>query len=511
MHKRVLIILVSATILIGLAVGAWILFTPADGPAPAPPTSEGLEFPTSAEDINWENREIFKSGLAESAVWALDELPRANTYYISLEIPQDLGSNLKGHQIVRYFNAENEDLTEIYFRLFPNFQGGQMTVSDLAVEGGATTTSYESNDTALRVDLENPLEPGESLVVEMDFTLGIPTNMGGNYGLFGYFEDVLVLDSFYPIIPAYDETGWYKQFPRQNGDLTYNDASFYIIQVEAPADLVLASSGVIVNQEIKAGIQTSLIASGPSRDFYLAGSREFVEISEQVGDTLVRVHTRPEYSVNQAYALDFGVNAIQILSEQVGPYPYTEFEIISSPMLALGMEYPGITSIVVDEFVEGVSLYGLPTEQMLESTLAHETGHMWFYNVVGNDQQNDPWVDEALVQYLTYIYYLERYGDGSGYVDSWNSRWSRVDFADIAIGMNAGNYQGQEYGAIVYGRGPLFFLELEKQYGLNMVMDAVRSYYQDNIWGIGYCEEIRAALEESCGCDLSAVFEEWVY
>ena len=268
---------------------------------------------------------------------------------------------------------------------------------------------------------------------------------------------------------------------------------------------------MIVDTEIKDGVQTTLIANGPSRDFFLAGSREFVEINEQVGDALVRVLTKPEYSVNQAYALDFGVNAIRTLSEQVGPYPYTEFEIFSSPMLALGMEYPGITSIVVDEFVDGEILYGLPTAQMLESTLAHETGHMWFYNGVGNDQQNDPWVDEALVQYMTYIYYLERYGDGSGYVDSWNSRWGRVEYADIPIGMQAGNYFDREYGAIVYGRGPLFFLELEEQYGLDMVMDAVRSYYQENLWGMGYGEEIRAALEESCNCDLSAEFEEWVY
>lgn len=513
MDKRVLIILVSVIILIGLSVGAWILFTQADTPAPspAPPDSGGYEFPASAEDVNWEDREIFKAGLTKSAAEILDELPQASSYFISLEIPPDLVSTITGHQIVRYFNNEGEDLTEIYFRLFPNFQGGAMTVSSLAVEGGAATPSYESNETALRVDLENPLEPGESLVIEMDFELGIPTDMGGNYGLFGYFEDVLVLDSFYPLIPAYDESGWYSAFPQYNGDLTYNDASFYVVQVEAPADLVLAASGVIVDQEINDGVQTTLFACGPSRDFYLAGSREFVEISQQVGDALVRVHTKPEYSVNQTYALDFALNAIRILNERLGPYPYTEFEIFSSPMMALGMEYPGITNIVVREFVDGEEINGLPTEAYLESTLAHETVHMWIYNVVGNDQQNEPWVDEALTQYLTYIYYLDRYGDGSGYAESWSGRWSRVEFADIPIGMPAGDYLGAEYGAIVYGRGPLFFLELEEQYGLDMVMDAVRSYYEDNIWGMGDGEEIRAALEASCGCDLSAEFEEWVY
>lgn len=371
--------------------------------------------------------------------------------------------------------------------------------------------SLESQDTSLRVDLKDPLLPGESMVLEMDFELSIPTEMGGNYGLYGYFEDVLVLDTFYPMIPAYDENGWASQTPQDNGDLTYTDASFYIVEVQAPADLVLASSGVAVDQQIKGSTQTTIFAGGPARDFYLAGSQVFVEINEQIGDTLVRVYTRPEYSVNQAYALDYGTKSIEILSREVGEYPYTEFEVLSSPMRALGIEYPGITSIVVDEFVDGVEMYGMPTAQMLESTLVHEAGHMWFYNAVGNDQQNQPWVDEALVQYTTYIYYEERYGDGSGYVDSWKGRWSRVENADVPIGMPASEYHGAEYSGIVYGRGPLFFYELEKKYGQDTVMTAVRNYYQDYLWDNGTTEGLRSALEDACDCDLSAEFNEWVY
>ena len=513
MRRRLILVIVAALVVLGLGVGGWLFFRQADTPVATaePVTYSGYDFPSSAKEIDWKDREIFKIGLVDSAVGALKDLSKASTYYISLEIAPDLVSPIKGHQIVRFFNTEKGALTEIYFRLYPNFQGGKIEVSHMTLDGGAMIPSLESADTALRVDLKDPLQPGESLVMEMDFELSIPTEMGGNYGLYGYFEDVLVLDTFYPMIPAFDENGWNKQTPQDNGDLTYTDASFYIVQVKAPADLVLASSGVAVDQQIKGSTQTTVFASGPARDFYLAGSREFVEINEQVGEILVRVYTRPEYSVNQAHALDYAAHAIEILSRQVGEYPYTEFEILSSPMRALGIEYPGITSIVVDEFVDGVELYGMPSEQMLESTLAHETGHMWFYNTVGNDQQNQPWVDEALVQYMTYIYYLDRYGDGDGYVESWKYRWSRVENADIPIGLPAGEYHGAEYSGIVYGRGPLFYLEIEKNYGLDTVISAVQSYYQDHLWGNGNTEDIRAALEDACDCDLSVEFEEWVY
>ncbi|TFG50330.1 MAG: M1 family peptidase [Anaerolineales bacterium] len=515
MNKRVIIIIiVIAMVVIGLGTGAWLFYRQADTSVAAvvePISYVGYQFPKSAEEINWEDREIFTTGLTKSALSILEKLPQASSYYISLEIAPDLAYDIKGHQIVRYFNAEDEPLTEIYYRLYPNFQGGKIEVSHLSLDGNAMIPSLESDNTALRVDLTKPLQPGDSLVMEMDFTLSIPTEMGGNYGLYGYFEDVLVLDTFYPMIPSYDESGWYKQTPQDNGDLTYQDASFYIVQVQAPADLTLVSSGVAVDHQTKGDLQSVVFAAGPARDFYLAGSREFVEMNEMVGDVNVRIYTRPEYSINQAFALDYATQSIEILSRRVGEYPYTEFEVLSSPMRALGIEYPGITSIVVDEFVDGVELYGMPSAQMLESTLAHEAGHMWFYNVVGNDQQNEPWVDESLTQYVTYIYYEDRYGDGGGYVDSWKGRWSQVKNADIPIGMPAGEYHGAEYSAIVYGRGPLFFYEVEKDYGLETVLSAIKSYYDEFLWANAGTEDLRAALEGACDCDLGSYFEEWVY
>ncbi len=513
MNKKSTLIFVSILSLVLVVVGCWVIIRDPNPPLQIEPTAAQIEpiFPASSSEINWEDREIYKSGLTADAQFILAELPQASTYYISLEINEDPTQDINGHQIVRYFNAENEPLGEIYFRLFPNFEGGSTTISNLTVDGAEAKTILEAADSALRVELAEGLVPGESVVIELDFILGIPTEMGGNYGLFGYFDDVLVLDVFYPVIPAYDEDGWYSQHPQHNGDLTYQDASFYLVQVKAPADMSLVSSGVAVDQQVEGSQQTTVFAAGPARDFYLAGSREFVELKEQVGDLTVKVHVKKEYELHQGYALDYSLKAIEIFSERVGDYPYTEFEVMSSPMRALGIEYPGMTSIVVDEFVAGGVMYGMPTENMLESTLAHEVGHAWFYNTVGNDQQNEPWVDEALVQYMTYIYYLDKYGSGQGYIDSWIGRWARVENADIPIGMPAGEYEGAEYGAIVYGRGPLFFLELEHELGLDTVMAAIENYYDTYLWENASGEDLRAVFEETCECDLTEQFEEWIY
>ncbi len=35
----------------------------------------------------------------------------------------------------------------------------------------------------------------------------------------------------------------------------------------------------------------------------------------------------------------------------------------------------------------------------LQVIVAHETAHQWFYSLVGNDQERDPWLDEALASW----------------------------------------------------------------------------------------------------------------
>jgi aminopeptidase N len=38
-----------------------------------------------------------------------------------------------------------------------------------------------------------------------------------------------------------------------------------------------------------------------------------------------------------------------------------------------------------------------------------------------------------------------------------------------------------------------------------------RAYYQANHWEIATGEGLRQLAEAECGCDLTALFEEWVY
>ncbi len=129
MNKKIVLIVVLALGIIGIFVGVWWVNNNDQPllPLGASAFLPGFTFPAAADEINWEDREVYKSGLTTDAQSALNDLPKASIYYITLEITDDLSGDINGHEVVRFTNAEIEPLDEIYYRLFPNFQGGQMT------------------------------------------------------------------------------------------------------------------------------------------------------------------------------------------------------------------------------------------------------------------------------------------------------------------------------------------------------------------------------------------------
>ena len=441
-----------------------------------------------------------------------DRLAGASVYHIDFQIPADF-SVLQGDEQVRYTNQETIPLQEVYFQLFPNRAGGKTTVSGIKVDGQDVAPAYEFQDTALRVPLPAALQPGGQAIIRMNFEVQVPREMGGNYGLFGYFDDVLVLDEFYPVIPVYDDEGWNVKDPVPHGDVTYFDASFYLVRVTAPANLAIVASGVQVGREQQEDDQVVTFAAGPARDFYLATSDKYTVVSQTVGETTVNSYAFPERSDGAEIALETAERALQIFSARLGAYPYTEFDVLSSPMRALGIEYPGIVGLALDLYDANKTIRGLPSQVMLESTVAHEVAHQWFYNVVGNDQVDEPWLDEALAQYCTYLYYADAYGTAAAqdFRASWESRWEWIERADVPIGLPAGDYTDEEYGPIIYGRGPLFVEALAERMGQETFDAFLRDYYESHRWGIGTGDTFRQLAEQHCQCDLSALYEEWVY
>ena len=93
---------------------------------------------------------------------------------------------------------------------------------------------------------------------------------------------------------------------------------------------------------------------------------------------------------------------------------------------------------------------------------------------------------------------------------AYGGRWDRIERKPIPIGQPASSYQGKEYSAIVYGRGPLFIDALAQKLGQATFDQFLRDYYQSHQWGIGTTASFKQLAEKHCLCDLTPLFDEWV-
>jgi aminopeptidase N len=85
-----------------------------------------------------------------------------------------------------------------------------------------------------------------------------------------------------------------------------------------------------------------------------------------------------------------------------------------------------------------------------------------------------------------------------------------VGNAKIPIGLPVAAYSAQEYGAIVYGRGPLFFVALRDEMGAQVFDQFIKDYTESLTWDIATPEKLKSMAEEHCSCDLTPLFKEWV-
>jgi hypothetical protein len=477
------------------------------------PSTGGTPVPASALfDLDWDDRAVFRAGLIAAEQGVLDALPGATVYHIALDIADDL-LHLEGQEQVRYTNLETIPLDEIYFRLYPNLLGGSATVSNLSVNGLPVEPSLEAEDSALRVPLPQPLAPGEQLVLGLDFAVEVPDAAGANYGIFVFDEDVLTLAHTYPMVAVYDRQGWNIEIPPQIGDVLYADTSFYLVRVSAPANLTFVASGITIDREEAGEGQVLTFAGGPMRDFYLAASELYTVVSRAVGPTTVNSYAPGDLIDGAELALDYAVRSLKSYNTRFGDYPFTEFDLVGTPTLALGVEYPGIVAITLDVYDPAVSFGGFSARVLLEATTAHEVAHQWWYSIVGNDQVDEPWLDEALTQYSTLLYYVDSAGPiaADGFRRTLYGRWDRLERADIPLGLPVEAYDDRAYSAIIYGRGPIFFETLADTIGEEDFDAFARDYYQTFQWGLATTADLKRVAERNCACDLTSLFEEWVY
>jgi hypothetical protein len=457
--------------------------------ATASPSAEPTLFPTPAADL--QDLSLDQADLRPAFSADVQSVPQASRYFIQVKLVPGQPPTLAGVERVRFTNAQTVTLDSLYFRLYPNIPGygGSMTIGRVLLNGSPVQTRLEARGTALRVPLDPPLAPGAVADLSLEFNDTLPTD-------------------FYPTVPVYDAQGWNIEVPPAYGDVTYTPVAFYQVHLTAPADQVVATSGSIVQTKDNGdGTRTWVAAAGPMRDFYIAMSADYQVASETVDGTQVNSYYRSAQAEGGKLALQYAVDALRLYSQDFGPYPYTQLDVIATPTTAGGIEYPG--AIVVAQ-----KLYDRPGE-FFEVATAHEVGHQWWYGMVGSNQIDEPWLDESLTSYTEYIYYQAIEGQSAADVvkrQVFEAPYQQAveDGRDRAVAGPVASFSDRDYGAIVYGKGPLFFDAVRARIGDQAFFAALRSYLTAHRYGIAHANDLIQAFDNASPQKIDDLYNFWI-
>jgi hypothetical protein len=433
--------------------------------------------------------------------------PSATRYWIEIDIDFDVQESIAyidGLARIIFTNPLEVALRDMVLMLWPNDPQYQanMTAGPILVEGHLIAPEIELDGVALRFRLPQALPAKETIDVSLPFSIKVGTIHSIAPKRFGLVNGVLIAPTFYPLIPRLVDGEWQMEAAPPGGDTTSSDIAFYSVQITSPAGYTLVATGTEVERIGMAdGTQRVVYVSGPMRDFAFALG-DFVTASRKVSDVTINAWVLPEHVDDIGKLMSAAVEQMELLSELVGPYPYSELDLVDAPGAFAGIEYPGLIYIGT-----------LGSLSVIEPTV-HEVAHQWFYGLIGDDQLHEPWLDEALATYSEALYYerVSGMGTATGFLSNLRVLLRNEPNASMPIGLGVDEYPSEEdYWVLVYFKGALFIDALRRELGDRIFFEFLSNYYQQYRYGFASSQDFQASAEAACHCDLQTLFDLWVY
>jgi hypothetical protein len=492
--------------------------------------------------------------LSPAAVQALQgrSLP---SYEIRLQLAAEPPA-FEGQLRYRSRVPEGKPAERLYFEILPNtprFAGKRPPAIEVReVRQGGRPIEHTHEAGVLELRLPEPLAPGAEIEVELAFTGRLPVQRPGktelmvqsfeqlvgliagaeqsDYGLFGVGDGILSLVRFYPAAvparPAADAAGI--------GDARTLELADYSVELTAPEGLVLASTGVVLETR-PAGEGRSLhrIWAPACRDFAMLLSSRFQVRFAAAGPVLVRSFHDAAHGRRGQLALDAAVRALGVFEEAFGPYPYTELDVVEAPLYggAGGVEFPGLVTVASlfyretppraagDLLARVLADIAPLLRETMEFVVVHEVAHQWWNAAVASDAVGQPYLDEALANFSTLLYFERVHGKAAA--ERHEFLQMRMTYlvlrmsggADMPANLPASRYANSlQYAALVYGKAALYYQALRRQMGDEAFFGALRDYYRRHFLRLARAGALSAAFRQRASdpAAVDTLFRRWI-
>lgn len=405
--------------------------------------------------------------------------PAAPAYTVSLS-SNSTGTVWNGHESVSFTNASATALNEVYLRLWDNHHGScdAMPIQVGNVTGG-TAGALSVACTALKIDLPALLAQGRSATIGFDLGITVPSGSDrfGHDGAFNFIGNAL------PVLAVRDSAGWHLDPYTDNGESFYSLAADFKVTLDHPSGLLVPATGTSTDTPGSSGRTVTTATAAEVRDFAWAAG-PFSKISgTSPGGVAVNVYSVSGISSASAQSmLSTAKSAVDTHAARFGAYPYGELDaVIDNTYWFGGMEYPGFVLDLVST-----------------TALTHEIGHQWWYGIVGDDEYNSPWLDEAFTDYATDL------AQGITGTNCWNSVSWASGAEKITNSMAYWDAHSSRYSTVVYGYGKCALHDLRRLIGDSTMTKLLKDYATAHWYGVSTTAEFKAAAQAATGTDLTS-------
>ncbi|MFA6217436.1 MAG: M1 family aminopeptidase [Candidatus Omnitrophota bacterium] len=413
-----------------------------------------------------------------------------------------------------------------YFKMDPfpeGFQGGDLKIEKISSRGNVLSYRMEGDDqTILKVGLDSSLKPGDSQEIILDFKVDIPHA----YGRFGWHQGITSLARWYPLLSVVDKSGWHNYPFYIYHQPYFSEASYYKVTLTLPQDEVVASTALVKTKtDNPDGTKTLMMETEfPVRDFALGVSKSFLVHSIASGEVTIQSYYLKGDEKRAVAAASYAASLMRYYAERFGSYPYKAFSIVPS---YLG--YGGCQSscfIFIDTRVYRVPGF---LERYFNFLIAHETGHQWFYNIIGSDEYREMFLDEGMNSYWILRYLEHTYGpDAQVLTLPPGIRWLVPNFSfhgstvarylylaknglDGPVVSDLSSFQEpSSIFALTYGKGAAVLEMLNAEVGSQVFEGVMKRYTGEfRFKNFSFDDFMRICNEES-GKDLTLFFHGWL-
>ena len=376
-------------------------------------------------------------------------------------------------------NESRWPLGHVHLALVPRALGFVTMDEPVSVDGEAVAAEWTTS-ISLRVPLDE-LEPGETARVRVPFRLDVGLAPPAFTARTSVENGVLTFGQWFPILsPEHEVHGL--------GDS----------QVTFSADRIrlrLTTTTPLPRDAVACpGLRRAPEATGTRwvcqadnvRDLSFVVNPRFRMAIRQAGAVEVRAYTE---TVDPSRTADLAVEALADMEQRFGDYPWDDLVLAEVGSAGgFSMEYPRQVHLTRDKVVDTYVVY-------------HEVAHQWFYAQLGNDQQAEPWLDEAWADFSARL--LMGIGEnacGTRPVDSPVFAWE----AEATTGGDWTSCDG--YFHSVFYRGTEFLSAVRTAMGDDAFFGAMRAWLEERRHGLAAGRELLWHLQRHTDADLAPIY-----